>query len=395
MTNPTHSLTFENLRAQLTAEIANNGGPGQCIGYQFGAIWPDSTLYPREPIARVLEDEGLTAAAKVARDIEPAKALAESVRARAATLCSEASRAESSQHSVDTVLFRVEALDVDTANAHLRAWSISRGVRPPAERSPVWQPTGARVFVSPSGIFAAPPKDGPEDMVCAAIARELVRHAHVLLATMDNTLASRTLDAAYREAGAFPHLCRGLKMGLRSGRTDKLVSACLRLRAECSLPVAVEPRFRGGISETYISESLVRDLQGSVEEITAELVKDASRTMQPAMLARRRALLQERIDVVRNWRNLLAGWDGDLEAKLVRARDAYAAAVTGVTMTLPEWALDAAAATLPEGGLPAAEPSDAERLAKVRLIVPSAAPSGPTVADAPAAPHSDHDAFAL
>ena len=368
--------TVDQLRAKIATEVNNNGGAVQLIGYQFGAIWAAGQLFPREPLAAVMEAEGFPGAAKLCREITGEKALASAVRAKAPSLCSQAARyATARQSGGETVVFHVEGLEADAGDGHVRAWGIYREVRRPGEESSSWEPMGARLFVTASGVYAAPPKDTPDDPVCAKIAQSIVAHAGVLLSSMDNTLTSAVLTRAYQEAGAFTHLCEGLRLGLASAGIEKLVTLCLRLRAECAVPVSVEPRFKGGISESHVSESLVRSVQADIEKLVEGMRVDAERDMGVAMLDRRRAQLQEKIDYVGHWRSLLSGWDGELEGKLRAAKSAYDSAVSGAALSLPDWAKDDAPP--PSDPFAAGEPQVFEDVTSLEEVAPPVAEARP------------------
>lgn len=330
------SLTYTQLWEKLRDEVAANGGAGSLVGYQFGATWPPGALYPREPMARILEDHGFTGAASVCRDVTPEAAATEAVRAKGAGACTRASRAASAG-GAHTVVFHVERLEA--ADGHARAWGVYRERRADAERTSAWDSLGARIYVAPSGVYADRPVDGAEDPDCMAIAGAIVTHADVLLANVDGTLASRILGRAGDEAGTFGHLCAGLRLGMSGGRVENLVQAYLRLRADLKMPVNVEPRFRGGLSEAHVSESLVRALQGELDDLAATMRSDVGRDkFRGKMLDRRREQIRDAMARVERHRALLTGWNQTLSARLDSALKAYDGLLGGSDLVLPDWA---------------------------------------------------------
>lgn len=339
--NEQQQSEYERLLGSLKETIKQNGGDKNLIAYQFGALFPRAGLYPREVVAQALEKRDIKGAAQLCRSVDGLKALTEAVRAKSATLCSQVARGIEPPATDVEVFLHVKQLQEDQADSHTRSWGVYVEHRKSGERASDWI-MGARMFVSPAGMFAASPVDVAQIDECRDVADGIVAFAHQILNFLDNALASRVLSRAYSECGCFVHICEGLKMGLPSKRVDQLVRACLEIRALTGISVSVEPKFRGGLAETYVSESIVRDLQSQVDDLVETMRGDTGRDLtNPRTVTsfrKRRQAVQDKIDTLNKWRDLLHGWDSDIEGKLLACRDAYAGALNGTTLELPHWA---------------------------------------------------------
>lgn len=331
-------MEMKDLTERLAAEIAANGGAGNLAGFQFGSAWNAGELFPRAAVARILDECGFPGAAGVCLDVTPEGAAVEAVRARSSPACTRASR-RVTRATGEPVAFAVRPLVAHEVDGHVRAWGVYRERRRADERSSEWGDLGARIYVSTSGIHAASPRDSAEDEDCRGIADDIVAHAHILLDKLDGTLSSRALSRAGDEARTFTHLCAGLRLGMPEPKVHDLVTAYLRLRAEVRMPVNVEPRFRGGLSEAHVSESLIRSLQAELDELAESMRADMGRDkFQGRMLDRRRAAIRDAKDRVRRYESLLSGWSATLSGRLDSALRAYDSVVSGTDLVLPEWA---------------------------------------------------------
>lgn len=328
---------YDALVSLFRGSIEENGGVKNLVGIQFGTMWPSGNLHSREEVASVLERSGFPKAAKLCREITAEKAATQAAARKGPSLCTAMSR-KTKRASGEVEHFHLKALDAE--GDHTRAWGVYREIRKAGERASEWE-LGARVFVdSTETILAAAPIDVPQIDECRAIADALARHMSTLLTSMDNSIFSDVLAKAYDEAGCFGHLTTGLMVGFPGPMVEALTAALLELRAVTGVQISAEPRFRGGVSETYISESVMREMEGQLKELAQTMAADRGRVMKPALLERRAAELQRLTRMTQQWSQLLAGWDNQLLDRLQEAERAYAHASASLCLDAPEWAVE-------------------------------------------------------
>lgn len=327
---------YDNLVNLFRQSIEENGGVESLIGVQFGTMWPSGKLHSRHEVAEIFEQGGFPRAAKLCREITPERAASQAAQRKGSALCTAMSR-KTKRNTGETEHYHLKSLDSE--GGHLRSWGVYREVRKAEERASDWE-LGARVFVADTGdILAAAPVEVPEIAECRAIANALASHMLTLLNYMDNTLFAEALSKAYEEAGCFTHLTTGLMVGMPGKMVEQLTSVLLELRAVTGVQISAEPRFRGGVSETYISESVVREVESQLKELAQTMVADRSRTMKGPLLERRAAELQRLTRLTKEWSQLLSGWDAKLLDQLQQAERAYARASTSLVFDAPEWAV--------------------------------------------------------
>jgi hypothetical protein len=338
-----NNKTAEELRNKLAAEIQKNGGDQQLLGYQFGARWPENkgSLYPREQIAKICEEQGFKNAAKVARECTPEQALVDAVRARGAILAADAAK-NLEKHSSGNrkYIFHINPLYADKDDGHLRAFGVYREQRSESERSSSFERLGARIYATSEQVVASAPLDGAPDASAEIIAAEITRHAGVLLEFLDNTLMGKVLLACYAQAGAIVHLCEGLRLCLDLDAGSRLVDLIIRLKSEAQVPVSFEPRFRGGLSEAHASESLTRSMVQRIDQLCRQLAGESGRTVRPLTLIRRQDELNAMLDDVQRYASLLDTFKQNIVVKVESLKEQYLAAQRGRTLQLPDWALE-------------------------------------------------------
>lgn len=353
---------LDKLRAALAEEIEHSGGPSQVAGYALGVYHKGRQSWLRAEVAQVLHEHGFVRTSRKALDVTGEQALSRAVEGVSRVACSEQAAAVATDD--DPITFEVERLDADEKDDHARAWGIYRLHHRPAERSSRRDPMGARVFVSPAGIYAARGLDtrGQEtalDRQAYTIAKTIVAEAERLLTRLDNTSMSRLFDRLYDESQtAVPWLCAGAKLAARGPAADKLVDCVLALKA-AGVPANVVPLFRGGLTEQGVTESLVREMEVQIEAAVDQLRKDSGGALKASTFVRRTETLQAQLDKVSEYRDLLHGWDASLSERIETLRDAYARAKGDVlSLELPDWADES-----PE---PAAEPRPVKKTVKTK-----------------------------
>lgn len=328
---------YDQLVSLFKATINANGGVANLIGIQFGTMWPSGAVHSRAAIADVLENSGFPKAAKLCREITVERAASQAAARKGPSLCTAMSR-KTKRAAGEVEHYHLKALEAE--GDHARAWGIYREVRKAGERASEWE-LGARVFVDSTGIIlAASPVEVPEISECRAIAEALARHMLTLLHNMDNSLFSDVLSKAYEEAECFSHLTTGLMVGLPGPAVEQLTAALLELRVITGVQISAEPRFRGGVGEEYISESVVREVESQLKDLAQTMAQDRTRVMKGPLLERRAAELRRLTQLTETWSQVLAGWDGKLLEQLKEAERAYARAASSMTFDAPGWAIE-------------------------------------------------------
>lgn len=338
---PDEEREYKRACNMLLNEITNNGGAGQLLAFQFGWHSPKAARWPRAAIARVCEAAGDTKAAEYVLDVTDEQALSRAINVSHG-LCSKAGTAASGSAPVR---FTVRRLETNTAD--VKSWGIYREDLIPGERESQWA-LGARVYSAPGGIFSADPIARAFEPYCRHIADAIAAHAVMLRTTLDAAGVSRLIHSHLtRNAGCATHICEGLKMGLASREeTWRVVHALLALRAVTGAPIATEPRFKGGLSEQHVSESVVRQIVGQLEQFRSGMVKDQKSPPKRgvANVFRRRVdTARELRGEVERVRGLIGGWADRLTAECDKAVAAYNAAVMSESLDdIPVFDLDLA-----------------------------------------------------
>lgn len=368
-------------RAEAIAEQA--GATGKIVAYQLGARYPRFGGVSREALAQVFDAHNFTAAAKDMRDIDDRRALSEAVSRRSKTLCEAQARVL--RNGAGALKVKFVCRELDTAQDHMRAWGIVREERASAERSATYS-VGARVFVSPAGIFAADPIDTSPDADCMVIAKELARYAQWLLTNADTPDASRALTLMYSESNALSFIARGTYLApIGRPGTDRVVKAIREIYAKFYSETS-----RSGIraravavtehDQAALSDSVIDDFDTRAAELIGFLKGEVGRSNV------KQATLAARYDAARNFladlgpaKSLLGTWCERFEKIGTAIRDAYSAAVDGQTLALPD---EVASVTDPDAEVPL----PVEIPADVPLVEPEHEPPSEPEHDADLAP---------
>jgi len=359
---------MSNVTSIEKAEALADQGQGRIIGYQVGTVYPGFNGASREALADVFHAHGFDEQAERLRDIDAERALAHVV--------SRVGRARRDG-------IRVDPLEADSADSHVRAWGVYLVERRPGERASTFR-IGARVFVAVDQIYAASPVDAPEIRECRELAEQIAAEARECLVSADTATASKAVIGATRSAGALPFIASGTYVApVAFAKTADLVALIGDLRTRfydeakraglrCSAVAIVE---RDAAS---VSDAVLDDLQARLAQAAAALRAEvADGKIRASTIERRRAEIQSLADDARARQAWLGGWSSGLDEGIASLASAYAAAHDATSLAFPP-----ELAAIADGGsapIPAAPERPTEEPAPP--IVPAA-----TVAVAPPSP---------
>jgi hypothetical protein len=346
---------------------ASEGAP--IIAYQLGTLYPGFKGALRDEVAAIFERHGFDKLGASIREISAERALASTVgtvgRARRDGL-------------------RVDPLEADTADSHVRAWGVYRVIRRAGERASTFT-IGARVFAAGETIAYASPVDDVTDPECYKLAQEIVADAQRAQLYAVAADISKALSLAVTEARALPFVSRGAyvaPIGLPG--TARIVNLFADLRAafydsatrtglRCTA-VAVTSHDRDAVSDAVLD-----DLEERIAMAAAQLREEAGRgNIRTGTLQRRReelAALLSDVDARSAW---LGNRHGGLTKAACKLRDCYAGAVDAAALAFPaELAAlaDGAGASATQSEAPASVPAPEPPVAPAPVAAPVAPPA--------------------
>jgi hypothetical protein len=329
---------------------------GDVIAYQLGCLYPGFEGAPRGTLAAIFDRHGFPKAAERIRDIDGARALGAVVSSVGA-------------HRRDAV--KVDALEADTVDSHVRAWGVYRVARQPGERRSAFL-LGARVFACPAGVYSAEPIDSPEIPELRAIADELADRARWLVQNADTTAISRAVCVAVGEAHVYGFISRGSYVA-RAGTdaTDRVLALFAELRAEFYDPATRKGLRCSAVAVTAydtqaLSDAVIDDAEEQAAKLVATLRQEAgSGTVRLTTLQKRRDECAGMLAGLAPVKGLVGQFAERIEAIVRGVQAAYDAAESATDLQFPDWLNRVSPVTAAESSpvVPASEPAAARPVA--------------------------------
>jgi hypothetical protein len=307
--------------------VGQTAQAGRVLGFQLGALYPSFSGVPRARLADVFDRHGFADVAAQIRDVDAERALTTVV-----------GRVGKSRRDG----LRVDALEADTDDSHVRAWGIYQVSRQPGERASTFT-IGARVFVAHDTIYHAAPLDAAEIPEARKLAAELAAAAERLLVEADTEAVSRAIFAAVKGSGALPFVSRGAYVAVSGfDGTDRVVALFREIRDRF-----YDGGTRAGIRTSAVaitevdtdavSDSVLDDFERRIAESAARLREEASSGKVRASTIQAR---RDEIATMAQQARERAGWLGSradrLGEQIATLSRAYAEAVDATTLRFPD-----------------------------------------------------------
>jgi hypothetical protein len=313
---------------------------GRTIAFEIATRYPKFQGVSRAELAGVFEYHGFANAAKRVVEVTAETAASDAVSRVKAVACGK--------QAADGVTYQVEPLRV--ADDHVRAWGVYESRARDGERAARKQ-LGARIFVAGDDVYAAAPIDQDPIEPCMVIARELVDYARYLEIHADTAVVSRCMGVAYDEAKLLPWIARGCYVApVGPSSTDRIVHLAEDLRARYYDPAtrtgirvsAVPIKSGEKASVDALVDSVIDDIEATVADLASKLRGESGRgNVRASTFEKRRDEARALLDRIGEYEGLLGSFAERFRQAASSVEGAYAGAVAGQDLALPQWAAEA------------------------------------------------------
>lgn len=330
------------------SDLLKHNAEGGTIAYRlFGSFTSNlaGARITRSRFAETLDLVELNDIADWVREADYVKALNETASRRGKPIANQVARNTSDPTGRRVV---IDVLPVPAANDAV-AFEVKRGTWSETEECGTDLKIGARVVANGSGIWALPPRDedggtAAEDAACMSVAKQIADEAFDSCGYVTSTLVSKTMSRVYQSCGTFSRfLCEGAKLGIEGRKGTEILLKLAELVRQrhfdgfngIRLNVVDIPRSAN--NDQQWGDALLDTIAGNAQEMVTRLAKEAkSGKVRASTLATRQSEAQSMLDQIRDNEAVLGEWADLLKRRAEAIRKAYADAVSGMDLGLPD-----------------------------------------------------------